>query len=102
MISLNFVTKSLLWDHLDSELPEIGRIMSTGSTSSLMFISDTTGPSTVERTPPIVEGGGGGATMVVEVGGAAGTVPGMVDSAAVGCDGGLAAVMIVGMAGGGC
>lgn len=47
-------------------------------------------------------GGGGAATIVVEVGAAAGTVPGMVDRAAVGCEGGLAAVMMVGMAAGGC
>lgn len=47
---------------------ETGRIISIGSTSSLMFISDTTGPSTVESTPPIVDGGGGGATIVVEMG----------------------------------
>lgn len=76
--------------------------MSIGSTSSLIFISGTTGPKTVERTPLMFDGGGGAATIVVEAGGAAGTAPGMVERAAVGCEGGLAAVMMVGMADGGC
>lgn len=50
----------------------------------------------------MVHGGAGAATMVVEVGGAAGTAPGMVARAAAGWDVGLAAAMMVGMAEGGC
>lgn len=50
----------------------------------------------------MVDGGGGTVTTVAEVGGGAGSVPGMLDRAAVGCEGGLAAVMIVGMADCGC
>lgn len=87
---------------LSSNLPDTGRMMSMGSTSSLIFISGTAGPSTAERAPLMVDGGAGAATIVVEVGGAAGTAPGMVDRAAVGCALGLAAAMIVGMAEGGC
>lgn len=75
--------------------------MSIGSTSSLIFISGTAGPSTADSAPLMVDGGAGAATIVVVVGGAA-TAPGMVDSAAAGCDVGLAAAMIVGMAEGGC
>lgn len=58
--------------------------MSIGSTSSLIFISGTGDPNTVERAPLMVDGGGGTATIVVEVGGAAATAPGMVDRVAVG------------------
>lgn len=87
---------------LNSNLPDTGRIMSMGSTSSLIFISGTAGPRTAERAPLMVDGGAGAATIVVEVGGAAGTAPGMVDRAAAGCAVGLAAAMIVGMAEGGC
>jgi len=87
---------------LKNNLPDTGRIMSIGSTSSLIFISGTTGPSTAERAPLMVAGGAGAATIVVEVGGAAGTAPGMVDRAAAGCEVGLAAAMMVGMAEGGC
>ncbi|KAF7254261.1 Gene product J, partial [Varanus komodoensis] len=43
------------------------------------------GPSTVERTPLMVDGGGGAVTIVAVAGGGTGTVPGMVDRAAVGC-----------------
>lgn len=76
--------------------------MSMGSISSLILISGTTGPSTADRAPLMVDGGAGAATMVVEVGGAAGTAPGMVERAAAGWEVGLAAAMMVGMAEGGC
>ncbi|KFW73874.1 hypothetical protein N336_04526, partial [Phalacrocorax carbo] len=39
-----------------------GRIMSIGSTSSLIFISGTAGPSTADRAPLMVDGGAGAAT----------------------------------------
>ncbi|KFO08735.1 hypothetical protein N312_05667, partial [Balearica regulorum gibbericeps] len=39
-----------------------GRIMSIGSTSSLIFISGTAGPSTADRAPLMVDGGAGVAT----------------------------------------
>lgn len=87
---------------INNHLPDTGRIMSIGSTSSLIFISGTTGPSTADRAPLMVDGGAGAATIVVEVGGAVGTAPGMVDRAAAGCEVGLAAAMIVGMAEEGC
>lgn len=87
---------------ITSHLPDTGRMMSIGSISSLILISGTTGPSTADRAPLMVDGGAGAATIVVEVGGAAGTAPGMVDSAAAGWEVGLAAAMIVGMAEGGC
>ncbi|KGL80035.1 hypothetical protein N309_07792, partial [Tinamus guttatus] len=38
-------------------LPDTGRIMSMGSTSSLIFISGTAGPSTAERALLMVAGG---------------------------------------------
>lgn len=82
-------------------LPETGLMMSTGSTSSLTFISGTGGPKTEERLLPTATGGGGAVAMVV-TGGVTGTAPGMVGRATAGCDGGLAAAIIVGMAGGGC
>jgi len=82
-------------------LPETGLMMSIGSTSSLTFISGTGGPKTEDRLPPTAADGGGAAAMVV-MGGVMGTAPGMVGRATAGCDGGLAAAIIVGMAGGGC
>ncbi|KFQ14188.1 hypothetical protein N330_06078, partial [Leptosomus discolor] len=39
-----------------------GRIMSIGSTSSLIFISGTAGPSTADKAPLMVDGGAGAAT----------------------------------------
>lgn len=87
---------------INNHLPDTGRMMSMGSTSSLILISGTAGPSTADRAPLMVDGGAGAATMVVDVGGAAGTAPGMVDRAAAGCEVGLAAAMMVGMAEGGC
>jgi len=87
---------------INNHLPDTGRIMSIGSTSSLILISGTAGPSTAESAPLMVDGGAGAATIAVEVGGAAGTAPGMVESAAAGCEVGLAAAMIAGMAEGGC
>lgn len=80
---------------------ETGLMMSIGSTSSLTFISGTGGPKTEDRLPPTAADGGGAAAMVV-MGGVMGTAPGMVGRATAGCDGGLAAAIIVGMAGGGC
>ena len=82
-------------------LPETGLMMSIGSTSSLTFISGTGGPKTEDRLPPTAADGGGAAAKVV-MGGVMGTAPGMVGRATAGCDGGLAAAIIVGMAGGGC
>lgn len=87
---------------IPSHLPDTGRMMSMGSISSLILISGTTGPSTADRAPLMVDGGAGAATMVVEVGGAAGTAPGMVDRAAAGWEVGLAAAMMAGRAEGGC
>ncbi|KFV78649.1 hypothetical protein N308_05715, partial [Struthio camelus australis] len=43
-------------------LPDTGRIMSIGSTSSLILISGTAGPSTAERAPLMADGGAGAAT----------------------------------------
>lgn len=79
---------------------ETGLMMSTGSTSSLTFISGTGGPNTEEGLPPTAAVGRGAAAMAA-IGGVTGTAPGTVERAAAGCDGGLAAI-IVGMAGGGC
>ncbi|KAF1399408.1 hypothetical protein FQV23_0000553, partial [Spheniscus humboldti] len=47
---------------ITNHLPDTGRIMSIGSTSSLIFISGTTGPSTADRAPLMVDGGAGAAT----------------------------------------
>ncbi|KAF1470379.1 hypothetical protein FQV18_0004266, partial [Eudyptula minor novaehollandiae] len=47
---------------INNHLPDTGRIMSIGSTSSLIFISGTTGPSTADRAPLMVDGGAGAAT----------------------------------------
>ncbi|KFR09057.1 hypothetical protein N306_13961, partial [Opisthocomus hoazin] len=41
---------------------DTGRIMSIGSTSSLILISGTAGPSTAESAPLMVDGGPGPAT----------------------------------------
>lgn len=79
---------------------ETGLMISIGSTSSFTFISGTGGPRTEEGVPPVAAAGRGVAVMVV-MGGVMGTAPGMVERAAAGCDGGLAASM-AGMAGGGC
>lgn len=80
---------------------ETGLMISIGSTSSLTFISGTGGPKTEERLPPTAADGGGAAAMVV-MGGVMGTAPGMVERVTAGCDGGLAAAIMVGMVGGGC
>lgn len=78
-----------------AHLPETGRMMSTGSTSSFTLMSGTGGPRTEESAPPTaVVGGGAAATEVM--GGVMGTAPGMVAREAAGCDGGLAAVIMVG------
>lgn len=82
-------------------LPETGLMMSIGSISSLTFISGTGGTKTEERLPLTAADGGGAAAMVV-MGGVMGTAPGMVERVTAGCDGGLAAAIMVGMAGGGC
>lgn len=80
---------------------ETGLMMSIGSISSLTFISGTGGTKTEERLPLTAADGGGAAAMVV-MGGVMGTAPGMVERVTAGCDGGLAAAIMVGMAGGGC
>lgn len=76
-------------------------MMSIGSTSSLTFISGTGGPNTEDRLPATAADGGGAVAMVV-TGGVTGTAPGMVERATAGCDGGLAAAIMVGMVDGGC
>lgn len=75
--------------------------MSIGSTSSFTLISGTGGPRTADRLPPTGVDGVGAAAMVV-TGGVTGTAPGMVERAMAGWDGGLAAAIMLGMAGGGC
>lgn len=80
--------------------PETGLMISTGSTSSFTLISGPGGPRPEEGLPPAAAAGKGAAAMAV-TGGVMGTAPGMVERAAAGCDGGLAAIR-AGMAGGGC
>lgn len=80
---------------------ETGLMMSIGSTSSLTFTSGIGGPKIEEGLPPTAADGSGAAAMVV-MGGVMGTAPGMVERVTAGCDGGLAAAIMVGMVGGGC
>lgn len=80
---------------------ETGLVMSMGSASSLTLTSETGGPRTAERLPATGVDVVGAAAMVV-MGGVTGTAPGMLERAMAGWDGGLAAAIMLGMAGGGC
>ena len=75
--------------------------MSIGSTSSLTFMSGTGGTKIEEGLPPTAADGRVAAAIVV-MGGVMGTAPGLAERATAGCEGGLAAAIMVGMVGGGC